>query len=104
MSHPVGRSTQTSQSDALQFIPSSPPISRGEADLHIREAVTVEIYNPDNDALLYRHSEAMNPSGTLLPLRIICRYVDHKLFREVVRDTDNGFATPCTGVVMVAFL
>ena len=49
--------------------PQLPPISRGEADLHIREAVTVEIYNPDNGTLLYRHTEAVESGGIFPPRR-----------------------------------
>lgn len=79
------------------------PVARGEADFNEWHTVTVEVYNPDNNALLYRHSEPVDSGGILLPLGIIRGYCDCKLSREVVRDTDKGFATPCTGIAPVTF-
>lgn len=83
--------------------PQLPPGARGEADLHIREDVIIEIYNPDNDALLYRHAEPVDSGGIPLPLGEVCGYRDCKLSREVVGNVQGGFATPCTGVVTAAF-
>lgn len=82
--------------------PQLPPVTRGEDDIHTREAVTIEVCNPDNDALLDRYAEAMKPSGTLPPLGKVCGYRDYEFPREVAGNVQGGFATPCLSV-LVAF-
>ena len=71
------------------------PVARGEADFYVREPIIIEVYNPDNDALLYHHAKPVESGGILPPFGKVCGHIDHKLSREVVRDTDKGFATPC---------
>lgn len=79
------------------------PVARGEADFNEWHTVTIEIYNPDNDALLYRHAEPVDSGSILLPLTIVSGYIDHKFPCEAAGNVQGGFATSCTGVVTAAF-